>query len=188
MAVEGEGDDILTYTKKWFNQVNRGGLFPINDNTFSFFVEVEKCVHAVLLSVCYVVSQIKLPSGDQCLMLLSTMRISSFTGLYSHKTLKSQKILKLCWQKLYTFEWQSPHAAVNDIRQAFPMRDLKPSVQRTYLVTMFGWDKAYSSSSRAPFCFLSFLTKESRVFNSSIMDGGVQEEYQKDNSKVHWSA
>ena len=48
MAVEGEGDDILTYTRKWFDQVNRGGLFPINDNTFSFFVEIEKCVRTVL--------------------------------------------------------------------------------------------------------------------------------------------
>lgn len=48
MAVEGEGDDILTYTRKWFDQVNRGGLFPINDNTFSFFVEIEKCVRMVL--------------------------------------------------------------------------------------------------------------------------------------------
>ena len=40
MAVEGEGDDIFTYTRKWFDQVNRGGSFPINDNTFSFFVEI----------------------------------------------------------------------------------------------------------------------------------------------------
>lgn len=48
MAVEGEGEDVLTYTRKWFDQVNRGGLFPINDNTFSFFVEIEKCVRAVL--------------------------------------------------------------------------------------------------------------------------------------------
>ena len=49
MAVEGEGDDVLTYTRKWFDQVNRGGLFPLNDNTFTLFVEIEKSVRVVLL-------------------------------------------------------------------------------------------------------------------------------------------
>ena len=34
------GDDILTYTGKWFDQVNRGGFFPL---------EIEKCVHQVVL-------------------------------------------------------------------------------------------------------------------------------------------
>ena len=35
MAVEGEGDDIiLTYTKKWVNQV---GLLPVTDNRRTFF-------------------------------------------------------------------------------------------------------------------------------------------------------
>ena len=32
MAVEGEGDDVLTYTRNWIDKVNRGGLYPINDN------------------------------------------------------------------------------------------------------------------------------------------------------------
>lgn len=40
IAIEGEGDDVLTYTRKWLDQVNRGGLFPLNNNSFSFFVEV----------------------------------------------------------------------------------------------------------------------------------------------------
>ena len=44
MAVKGEGDNLLTYTRKWFDQVNRGGLFPLNDNTFTLFIEIEKCV------------------------------------------------------------------------------------------------------------------------------------------------
>lgn len=48
MAVEGEGSDLLQYTRKWFDQVNRGGLFPLNDNTFTLFVEIEKCVRTVL--------------------------------------------------------------------------------------------------------------------------------------------
>ena len=48
MAIEGEGDDVLTYTTKWLDQVNRGGLFPLNNNSFSFFVEVEKIVRVFL--------------------------------------------------------------------------------------------------------------------------------------------
>ena len=34
MVVEGEGEDVLTYTRHWFN---RGGLYPINDMTFTLF-------------------------------------------------------------------------------------------------------------------------------------------------------
>ena len=48
MAVEGEGDDLLSYTRKWFAQVNRGGLFPLNNNSFSLFVEIERCVRILL--------------------------------------------------------------------------------------------------------------------------------------------
>ena len=48
MAIEGEGSDVLTYTTKWLDQVNRGGLFPLNNNSFSFFVEVEKIVRVLL--------------------------------------------------------------------------------------------------------------------------------------------
>ena len=44
MAVEGEGDELLTYTRKRFIQVNRDGLFPLNDTSFSMFAEIEKCV------------------------------------------------------------------------------------------------------------------------------------------------
>ena len=48
MAVVGERGDVLAYTHKWLSLVNRGGLFPLNDNTFNFFVEVEKCVRVYL--------------------------------------------------------------------------------------------------------------------------------------------
>ena len=48
MAVEGEGDNLLAYTSKWFTQVNRGGLFPLNDNSFSMFIEIEKSVRQLL--------------------------------------------------------------------------------------------------------------------------------------------
>ena len=48
MAVEGEGDDVLAYTKIWLEKVNRGGLFPLSDEAFCFFVEIELCVRTYL--------------------------------------------------------------------------------------------------------------------------------------------
>ena len=48
MAIKGEGNDILIYTTKWLGQVNRGGLFPLNNNSFSLFVEVDKIVRVLL--------------------------------------------------------------------------------------------------------------------------------------------
>ena len=48
MAIEGEGSDVLTYTTKWLEQVNRGGLFPLSNNSFYFFVEVEKIIRVLL--------------------------------------------------------------------------------------------------------------------------------------------
>ena len=44
MAIEGEGDNALSYTRKWFEKVDRGGLFPTNDKAFHLFVEIEKSV------------------------------------------------------------------------------------------------------------------------------------------------
>ena len=50
MAVQCEvsDDDILAYTREWMNRVNRGGLFPLNDMTYIFFVSVEKEVRVIL--------------------------------------------------------------------------------------------------------------------------------------------
>lgn len=49
MAVQSESaNDILDYTKEWIDKVNRGGLFPLNDVTFLFFVSVEVEVRHIL--------------------------------------------------------------------------------------------------------------------------------------------
>ncbi len=48
MAVDGEGNDLLDYTKRWLELVNRGGLFPLSDEAFRFFVEIEICVRTYL--------------------------------------------------------------------------------------------------------------------------------------------
>lgn len=50
MAVAGEGDDVLSYTRKWIDQVNRGGLFPTNNASFQLFTDIEKCVQKLLPS------------------------------------------------------------------------------------------------------------------------------------------
>ena len=48
MAVSGEGESVLAYTEHWFTIVNRGGLFPLNENSLAMFIEVEKCVRYYL--------------------------------------------------------------------------------------------------------------------------------------------
>ena len=49
MAVVSEEDlDYLSYTKLWMEKVNRGGLFPLNYQTFKLFIEIEKMVRVVL--------------------------------------------------------------------------------------------------------------------------------------------
>ncbi len=48
MAVEGESGDVLAYTKVWQDKINRGGLFPLSDEAFHFFVQVELCVRTFL--------------------------------------------------------------------------------------------------------------------------------------------
>ena len=41
MAVNGEDDTILEYTKKWIELVDRGGLFELSDVSYCFFKEIE---------------------------------------------------------------------------------------------------------------------------------------------------
>jgi len=48
MAVESEHSDFLSYTKEWIDKVNRGGLFPLNDMTYLFFVAIEIVVRVLL--------------------------------------------------------------------------------------------------------------------------------------------
>ena len=49
MAVmsEDHNPDLPSYTRFWFENVNRGGLFLLNGETFLFFVEIEKLVRAI---------------------------------------------------------------------------------------------------------------------------------------------
>ena len=41
MAVAGDDSSLLEYTSEWTRQVNRGGLFEVNDMCFSLFREIE---------------------------------------------------------------------------------------------------------------------------------------------------
>ena len=43
-----DDDDLFSYTKVWFEKINRGGLFPINEQTFHFFISVEEQVCILL--------------------------------------------------------------------------------------------------------------------------------------------
>ena len=51
MAIMGEGSNILSYTTKWFDLVNRGGLFPLIDNSFSLFTAIKKIVKLFYTSI-----------------------------------------------------------------------------------------------------------------------------------------
>ena len=48
MTVESEHSDFLNYTKDWIGKVNHGGLLPLNDMTYCFFVAIEKVVRVLL--------------------------------------------------------------------------------------------------------------------------------------------
>ena len=41
MAICGEETDFLKYTRAWIEQVNRGGLFEVNDIAYMLFKEIE---------------------------------------------------------------------------------------------------------------------------------------------------
>lgn len=43
-----DSEDVLSYTREWISATNRGGLIPINDGAFLFFVELQKAVQSVL--------------------------------------------------------------------------------------------------------------------------------------------
>ena len=57
MATNSDDDheDLVTYTKEWIGKVNRGGLFPLNNLAYIFFIAVEKEVNVLLPT--YVVKQ-----------------------------------------------------------------------------------------------------------------------------------
>lgn len=51
MAVNGDESSLLAYTLEWSRTVNCGGLFEINDETFSLFKEIEVSMQWHLLSI-----------------------------------------------------------------------------------------------------------------------------------------
>ena len=43
MAVASQNDgNFMANTWEWINEVNRGGLFPLNDASFNLFISIEK--------------------------------------------------------------------------------------------------------------------------------------------------
>lgn len=49
MAIGSENDaNFYSYAKVWLEKVNRGGLFPLNDQHYELFVSIEKRVQAAL--------------------------------------------------------------------------------------------------------------------------------------------
>ncbi len=50
MSVGSGSSDFLEYTKEWMSRVNRGGLFPLNNQTFLLFSEIERTARTLLAS------------------------------------------------------------------------------------------------------------------------------------------
>ena len=50
MAVVSSHTDFFQYTQEWLKKLDRGGLFPVNDETFLFFATIEKLVQSLLPS------------------------------------------------------------------------------------------------------------------------------------------
>ena len=48
MYGDNDTDDFLAYTRTWIDKVNRGGLFPLNNDSFRFFVCIEQEVKRLL--------------------------------------------------------------------------------------------------------------------------------------------
>ena len=61
MVQRESANDVLGYTKEWIDKVNHGGLFPLNDITFLFFVSVEVEVRHILPS-----HMVKSPESSDC--------------------------------------------------------------------------------------------------------------------------
>ena len=49
-AVVSSHTDSFQYTQEWLKKLDRGGLFPVNDETFLFFATIEKLVQSLLPS------------------------------------------------------------------------------------------------------------------------------------------
>lgn len=51
MSINGDESNLMEYTRMWTMQVNRGGLFEINDLTYTLFKEIEVKVRYHLFTV-----------------------------------------------------------------------------------------------------------------------------------------
>ncbi len=98
MSVAGDWTDLTTYTTKWLDLVNRGGLFPLNDKSFRFFGAVEAVVRKLLPNLCTqeVAAKQKL---------LQPMIISCSIGLSFAKILMTRKHPWSFSVKLSDFLW-----------------------------------------------------------------------------------
>lgn len=100
MVVAGVGENVLVYTEYWFDIVNRGGLFLLNENSFSMFIEIEKCVHYYLPKHALSSSAGKESFHQNVHDKVTNNENVQFSGLSYHKTLTILIMQKNCLQKL----------------------------------------------------------------------------------------
>ncbi len=51
-VVDGDTSDFTSYTSEWLKKTNRGGLLLVNDQTFTFFVAIERVTQTYLPKYC----------------------------------------------------------------------------------------------------------------------------------------
>ena len=135
MAVNGEESSLLEYTRNWIFLINKGGLFEINDMTYSLFREIEMKVRRHLLL------QFNKAAANQRESIISTIAsdesIQFFWTILSVDTedeTQPVNILKLIiglWLNIRGFSlagtWQDNYMCANKISQRKkPLRkDLK---------------------------------------------------------------
>ena len=49
MAINGEESSLLDYTAQWIREVNRGGLFEVNDTAYLLFREIQLSMYYKLV-------------------------------------------------------------------------------------------------------------------------------------------
>ena len=85
-------DTFLAYTKSWIDKLDCGGLFPVNDMTYSLFEVIE-----IELRKYYSITQIKvLPSIKEITILIIESEMCNFTGACCQQSLKIRMPRNYC--------------------------------------------------------------------------------------------
>ena len=110
MAVTSDDTDFMQYTSEWFHRINRGGLFPINDETLRFFVSVEIVTRQHLPQQCSSENQEPI---KECVIkaILEDVDVQFWGALISQDNkihLNYSQKSQICGSRYVVFQWLRP--------------------------------------------------------------------------------